>query len=232
MGSEEETTKSKISHEEIAECLRSAFYETFPPRDPLQKIALFSSIEKILNAYQTVKKDGIYGLLPKGPILQEIEEAIASIEINSQHLIRYQELRMDKDRKRNLSHEEWEQIQNKKEKQEKRVNRLIKDLRRFRQWARKLNYKKGHYSQRAAEAKGFVSWALWETLTEHEPDLIISKSRIYLAIYKLLRYGGIQKIELKGPEEAIRKRIEYFLKKMSPQKPSKILFHLLGKQLL
>ncbi len=215
-----------VTHEDIAECLRSTLDDI-----SIQAYkVLISSIEKILDAYQTVKEDGIYGLYPKDPIFKKIDNALESIEAITPELSILDHLEMEADRRRNLSYEEWRDLQKKEKSGLRMVRTIMRDLRSLRQWAHELSYPRGHYSRRVAEAKGFVSWALWETINIHITDRGVLDKQIWHAVFNLMRLRGIEERVLQNPPDAIRMRIDRFLKRVPTETASKILTYLIQWQ--
>ena len=125
-----------VTHEDIAKCVSDAL-EVDKSIQAYQ--VLISSIEKILDAYQTVKEDGIYGLFPKDPIFKKIDDALASIEAIAPELSILDHLEMEADRRRNLSYEEWKELQKAQESRQRKANTIMRDLRSLRKWAHELS---------------------------------------------------------------------------------------------
>jgi len=217
--------KRMSSYNEIFRCLRS----TFDDISHADQVLIFS-IEKILDAYQIVKEDGMDGLFPRDPIFKKIDNALASIEPIEPELSILDHLEMEADRRRNLSHEKWKELQKKQESGLKKVKTIMNYLRSLRQWVHELSYPRVHYSRRAAEAKGFVSWALWETINSHITDRGVLDKQIGHAVFNLMRLRGIEERVLQNPPEAIRRRIERFLKRVSTETATKILRYLIQGQ--
>ena len=221
-----------VTHEDIAKCVSDAL-EVDISIQAYQ--VLISSIETILDAYQTVKEDGIYGLFPRDPIFKKIDNALASIEAIAPELSILGHLEMEEGSKsyfkRHLSYEEWRDAQKKEKSRLRKVSTIMRDLRSLRQWSHEYAYPKGHFSQRAAEAKGFVSWALWETINIHITDRGVLDKQIGHAVFNLMRLRGIEERLLQNPPEAIRRRIERFLKRV-PTETARILTYLIDWQKL
>ncbi|MDA2916384.1 hypothetical protein MYX64_06030 [Nitrospinae bacterium AH_259_B05_G02_I21] len=218
----------RVTHDEIAQCVSDALGVDIS----IQAYqGVISSIEKILYAYQTVKEDGIYGLFPKDPIFKKIDNALASIKAIAPELsiLGHLEMEADPDRRRNLSHDEWKKLQKKQESRLNKVNTIMGDLRGLRQWAHELSYPKVHYSYRKREAKGFVSWALWETLDSHIADREVLDKQIGHAVFNLMTLRGIEEKGVGDPAEAIRRRIKRFLERVPPETASRILTYLIQR---
>jgi hypothetical protein len=216
----------RVSPERIVECINTELEINISIQSHQE---LISSIEKILDAYLDLKEDGIYGLFPKDPIFNKIDNAVASLEQIAPQVALLKVLNMDEGKRKNLSEEEWKDIQREQRKRQRKVNAIIRDLRGLRDWAHGISYPKVYYSQRLREAMGFISWALWETLDSHIHNRNLLDKQIDYAVFELMALRGIELKRPTNPPEAIRKRIERFLERVPPETASRILTYLIQR---